>query len=192
MRVIQSKRKIQIPNDVNVTVKCRVVRVKGPRGILVRDFSHVPINLQILLKGIKKFVTAEVCFGQRTSVATIRTVTTHIQNMVSGVTKGYRYKMRMIYSHFPISVGIEDKGKRVEIRNFLGEKIVRHVKMTGDVVVQKSVDGVKDEIVLTGNSVEQVAQCAANIQQICRARNKDIRKFLDGVYVSERGFAVLD
>ena len=46
---------------------------------------------------------------------------------------------------------------------------------------------VKDELVLTGNSLENVSQSAADIQQICRVRNKDIRKFLDGIYVSERG-----
>ena len=47
--------------------------------------------------------------------------------------------------------------------------------------------GVKDQIELTGNSLEAVSQSAADIQQICRVRNKDIRKFLDGLYVSERG-----
>jgi len=47
--------------------------------------------------------------------------------------------------------------------------------------------GVKDQIEITGNSLENVSQSAADIQQICRVRNKDIRKFLDGLYVSERG-----
>lgn len=46
---------------------------------------------------------------------------------------------------------------------------------------------VKDELLLTGNSLENVSQSAADIQQICRVKNKDIRKFLDGLYVSERG-----
>jgi len=46
---------------------------------------------------------------------------------------------------------------------------------------------VKDELTLTGNSLENVSQSAADIQQICRVRNKDIRKFLDGLYVSDRG-----
>lgn len=45
----------------------------------------------------------------------------------------------------------------------------------------------KDELILEGNSLENVSQSAADIQQICRVRNKDIRKFLDGLYVSERG-----
>jgi hypothetical protein len=35
---------------------------------------------------------------------------------------------------------------------------------------------VKDELQLTGNDLESVSQSAANIQQICRVRNKDIRK----------------
>ncbi len=34
----------------------------------------------------------------------------------------------------------------------------------------------KDELVLSGNSLEAVSQSAADIQQICRVRNKDIRK----------------
>lgn len=46
---------------------------------------------------------------------------------------------------------------------------------------------VKDELLLSGNSIENVSQSAADIQQVCRVRNKDIRKFLDGLYVSERG-----
>lgn len=48
----------------------------------------------------------------------------------------------------------------------------------------------KDELILMGNSLEHVSQSAADIQQICRVRNKDIRKFLDGLYVSERGNVV--
>ena len=71
-------------------------------------------------------------------------------------------------------------------RNFLGEKIVRHVTMHEGVSVEPT-KNVKDQIELTGNSVENVSQSAADIQQACRVRNKDIRKFLDGLYVSERG-----
>ena len=34
----------------------------------------------------------------------------------------------------------------------------------------------KDQLELWGNSLENVSQSAADIQQICRVRNKDIRK----------------
>lgn len=95
--------------------------------------------------------------------------------------------MRFVYAHFPINVNITDDGKTVEIRNFIGEKLVRRVKMLEGVKVVQSTGGTKDEIVLTGNDVEKVSQSAATIQQSTTVKNKDIRKFLDGIYVSEKG-----
>ncbi|WEW55664.1 60S ribosomal protein L9B [Emydomyces testavorans] len=71
-------------------------------------------------------------------------------------------------------------------RNFLGEQIVRRVVCQPGVEVAIS-QNVKDEIQLSGNSVENVSQSCADINQVCRVRNKDIRKFLDGIYVSEKG-----
>ncbi|KAI7717826.1 hypothetical protein KC353_g4281, partial [Hortaea werneckii] len=120
----------------------------------------------------------------------LRTVRTIINNMIIGVTKGFKYKMRYVYAHFPINVNL-DKNKEnglheVEIRNFLGEKLVRRVTMRPGVEVVAS-QNQKDQIELSGNDLENVSQSAADIQQICRVRNKDIRKFLDGLYVSERG-----
>ncbi|CDP21653.1 unnamed protein product [Coffea canephora] len=46
---------------------------------------------------------------------------------------------------------------------------------------------VKDELVLDGNDSELVSRSAALINQKCHVKNKDIRKFLDGIYVSEKG-----
>jgi len=94
--------------------------------------------------------------------------------------------MRYVYAHFPINVNVIDNGKVVEIRNFLGEKRVRNVKIAEGVTVEIS-SAQKDELIISGNSVEAVSQTAADIQQITRVRNKDIRKFLDGIYVSEKG-----
>lgn len=158
----------------------------------------------------------EIHHGSRKNVATLRTVKSIIENLVTGVTKGYKYKMRYVYAHFPINVNIEknDQGLyHLEIRyenspcekhnsedrrltcvcyrNFLGEKIVRHVDIPEGVTIETS-KGVKDQLELYGNSVEAVSQSAADIQQICRVRNKDIRKFLDGLYVSEKGNVVED
>ena len=41
-------------------------------------------------------------------------------------------------------------------------------------------------LVLTGNDVELVSRSCALIHQSCLVKNKDIRKFLDGIYVSDK------
>jgi ribosomal protein L6P/L9E len=41
-----------------------------------------------------------------------------VANMVTGVTKGFQYKMKLVYAHFPINPVIAGDGKAVEIRNF--------------------------------------------------------------------------
>lgn len=60
-------------------------------------------------------------------------------------------------------------------RNFVGEKLVRKVVMQAGVDVEVS-KAQKDELLILGSSLEAVSQSAADIQQICRVRNKDIRK----------------
>jgi len=109
--------------------------------------------------------------------------------MQKGVTLGFKYKLRCVYAHFPINLtivgGKEGPKTGLDIRNFLGEKIVRHVDMHPGVSISLSKD-VKDEIVLEGNDIELVSVSAALIQQSVAVKRKDIRKFLDGIYVSEK------
>merc|ERR1719387_8793 len=93
--------------------------------------------------------------------------------------------VRLAYSHFPINVTIEGGGKYCEIRNFLGEKIVRRIDMLGDTKVSKT--DTKDEIQVEGTDIELVGRSCALINQSCAVKKKDIRKFLDGIYVSAYG-----
>ncbi|WYZ42968.1 hypothetical protein EsH8_VI_000667 [Colletotrichum jinshuiense] len=191
MRYIHSQESLVVPQDVKVHIKSRVVSVEGPRGKLVKDLSHLAVNFSQPTKGT---INIEIHHGSRKNVATLRTVRTLINNLIIGVTKGFKYKMRYVYAHFPINVNLdknEDGVFEVEIRNFIGEKLVRRVIMRPGVEVEISKNQ-KDELVLFGNSLEAVSQSAADIQQICKVRNKDIRKFLDGMYVSEKGNVVDD
>lgn len=47
--------------------------------------------------------------------------------MIRGVTTGYKFKMVFAFAHFPIIVNLLGKGDGIEIKNFLGEKIVRTI-----------------------------------------------------------------
>lgn len=168
-------------STVTVEIKARKVTVTGPRGSLTRDFKHIDMDLKIIGG---KYVRVDLWFANRKQLACVRTVVSHIDNMFVGVTRGFLYKMRFVYSHFPINVALA--GNQIEIRNFLGERRVRKVELPEGVTYVRSAD-VKDQIELSGNDIAMVSLTAARIQQSTNVRNKDIRKFLDGIYVSEKG-----
>merc|ERR1719473_623954 len=117
--------------------------------------------------------------------AVVRSVCTIVSKMIIGVLTGYRYKMRLIYAHFPINVSFTDNNKCIEIRNFLGEKVVRKCDMIGESIVK--LGKLKDELYIEGNDLEDVSQSASRIHLSCMVRKKDIRKFLDGIYVWAKG-----
>lgn len=180
--MIESHDTVKFPPGVVFHLNKREVTVKGPRGTLIKDFSH--LNMEIERVG-KDQIRVRKWFGVRKEIASIRTVCSHIENMIKGVTKGYRYKMRSVYAHFPINVSLQDKNTVVEIRNFLGEKYIRRVQLPEGVTATLSTTQ-KDEIIVDGNDIQLVSQAAARIQQSTTVKKKDIRKFLDGIYVSEK------
>merc|ERR1719382_1708489 len=110
----------------------------------------IPQDVKVEIKSRRVTVTGN---GFTKQLAALRTVCSHIDNMITGVTKKYRYAMRMVYAHFPITCAIVNGGKRVEIRNFLGEKIVRSIDMLGESKAYKS-EATKDEIHIEGNDID--------------------------------------
>ncbi|KAF7105699.1 hypothetical protein CFC21_106478 [Triticum aestivum] len=207
MKTILASETMEIPEEVTVKVSAKMISVTGPRGTLTRNFKHLNLDFQLQEGGRKLKVDA--WFGTRKTMAAIRTAISHVQNLITGVTKGFRYKMRFVYAHFPINASITAANRGIEIRNFLGEKKVRKVDMLDGVTILRS-EKVKDEIVLDGNDIELVSRSAALINQFpvdfspllrpltpvflsfavmqkCHVKNKDIRKFLDGIYVSDKG-----
>ncbi|GLJ46451.1 hypothetical protein SUGI_0979060 [Cryptomeria japonica] len=184
MKTIIASETMEIPEGVKVEIKAKMIRVTGRRGTLTRNFKHLNLDFQLTEKGRKLKVDA--WFGSRKTMAAIRTALSHVQNLITGVTKGYSYKMRFVYAHFPINASIGNNSTNIEIRNFLGEKKVRKVNLLEGVTITRS-EKVKDELILEGNDIELVSRSAALINQKCHVKNKDIRKFLDGIYVSEKG-----
>jgi len=94
--------------------------------------------------------------------------------------------MRMVHAHFPINIIIPKDGKAVEVKNFLGGKQVKKIDMLPGCTAKMSPE-LKDEIVFEGIDVAFLSLCCAQVGQVCKIGNKDDRKFLDGIYVSEKG-----
>nr|ACJ86147.1 unknown [Medicago truncatula] len=192
MKTILSSETMNIPDGVSIKVNAKVIEVEGPRGKLVRDFKHLNLDFDLITdEEGKKKLKIDAWFGSRKTSAAIRTALSHVENLITGVTKGFRYKMRFVYTHFPINASITNDSKSIEIRNFLGEKKVRKVDLLDGVSIVRS-EKVKDEVVLDGNDIELVSRSCALINQKCHVKKKDIRKFLDGIYVSEKGSVVTE
>ena len=174
------REEIPIPEDVSVEINGKEVRIKGPKGEVVRDFSFAR-NVRILKENNR--IVVESYFAKRKQKAVTYSIAAHIQNMIDGVTKGFRYKLKIIYSHFPVTVKVE--GDKVVIENFLGEKAPRIAKIVGNVKVTVT----KQDIIVEGVNIEEVGQTAANIERATKIKDLDRRVFVDGIYIYEKGYA---
>ena len=171
-----SSRSVKIPEGVDVEIDGFNVRVEGPLGRLTKDFSHVAGRVSIG-KTDREVVVEIIGKPRRKKLALIGTVAAHIRNMLIGVTKGFTYRLKIVYAHFPVSIRVKDG--YVIIENFLGERSPRFAKMVGDVEIITD----RDDVVVKGIDIEAVGQTAANIENATRVKGKDPRIFLDGIYV---------
>ncbi len=167
------EQRIQIPSECQVSFEENTITVNGPKGSLERSFPEP--QTQIKIEGNEVIATTHI--NRKKSKALVGTIIAHIRNMLTGVQHGYEYEMKIVYSHFPITVEIMDN--IVIIKNFIGERGIRTARLIGDVQVKTT----EDELFISGINIEHVSQSAANIQQACKIRDKDRRVFLDGIYV---------
>lgn len=153
------------------------VSVKGPLGEL-----HKKLNLDRLESKIEdKKATFTIENPSTPEKARCGTAAAYVKKMIKGVMDGYKYKMKVVYAHFPINVSVE--GKRVVIKNFFGEKTPRYADIFGSTKVE--IKG--QEITVNGIDNEEVGQTCANIEKATKIRNKDSRVFQDGIYLTSYG-----
>jgi len=188
---IQASATIAIPKGVNLTINSRTVTVAGPKGQLQEDFRHTECLME-KVDGGKKFQVS-LYFGTAKQNAVLRTICAQIENMILGVTKQFEYRMKTHQQFYPIELGVQNNGKLVVIKNFMGEKNAIQVDLTsmGDVVCKKAA-GVKDEIILTGTDLKLVSQSAALINQSCAVPGKHSKAAPRSPGGSPRGRKMMD
>lgn len=175
MGALEVEKTIKIPEGLDVKIDGRVVTVSGEKGTLTRNFSHAFLSIQ----KEEKLIKIRTDWPRKKEAAMVGTVSSHIENMIKGVTKGFTYKLKIVFSHFPISVKIEDNN--VLIENFTGERSPRTAKIVGKTKVSIK----SEDVIVQGTDLENVSQTAANIEQATKVKIKDPRVFLDGIYVYE-------
>jgi len=168
--------RLQIPEEVSAEVNHLDLTVDGPNGSVTRRLWYPDVTVSV--DGDEIVIATESEDAKTNS--TVGTFESHIENMFHGVTEGWEYEMEVFYSHFPMQVNVQ--GDEVVIENFLGEKAPRRTTIHGE--TQVDVSG--EEITLSGPDIEAVGQTAADIEQLTRVTDKDIRVFQDGAYITNK------
>jgi large subunit ribosomal protein L6 len=166
----------RIPDGVKVELSRDKITVTGEGETLSMRFQHPRISVSVE----KDQVTLSSDYPSKADMALMGTIASHIKNMIKGVTEGFEYKMKIVYSHFPIKASRQ--GTDFVVENFLGERSPRKAKILGKTDV--AING--DEVVLTGPDIRDVGQTAANIEQITMIKGYDPRVFQDGIYITQK------
>jgi large subunit ribosomal protein L6 len=165
---------IMLPSEVSITKDQNVLTAKGSYGSVQKDFTKMPaiIDLQ------DNKITIKSHGNRKKDFALVNTIQSVINNMIKGSSKGFTYRLKIVFAHFPITVKI--KNREIHVENFFGERSARTSKIIG-VDTKVTVEG--EDVVITGPNIENVSQSAANLELATRIKNKDSRVFLDGVYI---------
>jgi large subunit ribosomal protein L6 len=167
---------VDLPKGVSAKFADGQITIVGPLGKVSQDFSKIPVDLEVKGNAVNILTHG----ARRKNRSILNTAKSLVHNAVEGVTKGYEYKLKVIYAHFPVTVKVQ--GKRILVENFYGERAPRVAEIIGD--TKAEVQG--EDIIVHGVSIQDVGQTAANLEQATTVKRKDQRVFLDGVYVYER------
>ena len=172
------EKEIAVPAEVSLEIAGKNLKVSGPKGVVEKSLQ-IPKGISVQKTDNKVKVSSES--ERREMKAIVGTTIAHIRNAMEGVTKSFTYKLRVVYSHFPITVKVE--GDKVSIQNFLGERVPRVAKIIPGVNVEVS----GADITVTGVDLDNVSQTAARIEIATRRSGYDKKVFQDGIYITEKG-----
>lgn len=169
-------KEVELPKPLHIEQHGYILKIKGPKGEVSREFHHPKVLVQVV--GGKITLTAKK--ATKREKRNLGTFMSHIKNIIQGVQEPYVYKLKICSGHFPMSVSVS--GKVFILKNFFGESIPRKVTLPDG--VQVKINGT--EIVVESPDLEAAGQAAAKIELLCRVKNRDIRIFQDGCYITHK------
>ncbi|MFC1769130.1 50S ribosomal protein L6 [Nanoarchaeota archaeon] len=175
-KIKELKEEIKLAEGVTASYDGLTFIMKGPKGEVSKIIKAN--NVKITIEGDKISI---VGIGTtKNEKKMIGSINAHIKNLQKGVTEGHVYKLKVCSGHFPMNVVI-NKGE-ITIKNFLGEKFPRSLKIKEG--VQVKLNG--DQIVVEGTSKEICGQVSADIEKLTSVKGRDLRIFQDGIYIIEK------
>ena len=187
VRAILKEQKVEIPEEVTVTLKSKIITVKGVKGELSRSFKSMPVQINEIKTGSRlSGLNIRVWFAKAKPSSCINTIATHIRNMITGVSKGFKYTMKFGYKLHPMQPVATEGGKGIKVNNYLGRKFIPHIPAQPGVIISTANAEGKKEIELEGISPEALGITSSQITQKNKPFDKDRRVFRDGIFIQKR------
>lgn len=166
----------KIPENIEISYVDNILIVKGPKGTISKKLRYPRVEFKI---ETDKILVGTVRLTKREKKI-IFTYNAHLKNMIFGVLNGYEYNLVVLYAKFPIT--IELKNNVFSVKNLLGEKVPRTVKIPEGIKID--VKGKK--ISVFGIDKELTGQVAGSLEQSCKITNLDRRVIQDGIYITDK------
>lgn len=173
---------VKIPSNVEIHLDGSLIKAKGPKGSFEKNLFSPGIKFE--RKDDTLFILPMAKKITKSHKTIINTISSHTKNMIIGVLHGFEANLKICSGHFPMSVSIDNK--MLIIKNFFGEKVPRKAQLPDS--VSAKIDG--DIIRVSGCDKNLVGQTAAIIERTCRIRNRDRRRFQDGIWLMEKAHEV--
>lgn len=172
-------REILLPDGVGASVNERVLIIKGPKGEVKRELKQHRVSIK---RDDKKIILESEKETKRDKKI-IGSLAAHVKNMIRGSLQNHTHILKICSGHFPMSVTVS--GDKLIVKNFLGEKVPRVLKLNMDSGAEIRVEG--ELIYVKSASKEIVGQVSADIEQLTRRPGYDTRIFQDGIYIINKG-----
>lgn len=167
---------VELPSGVTAVFEHGMLTVTGPKGAVTKKLQSK--DTKITVEGSR--VNLETTRATKRHKREAHTFRSHINNMIEGTTNGHTYKVQVASSHFPMTV--KQEGDKIVVKNFVGEKKARAVRVPAGVTVKVSGDMVEIESV----NLENAGNFAGSLEKLCVRPNFDNRIFQDGLYIVEK------
>ena len=110
--------KILIPDGIGSDIEGNTVTISKEGNSLSRDFVHN--RVEVLSSGGDLEVRCTL--PRRSEKAIAGTWAAHLRNMVKGIDQGFEYRLKAVFSHFPMSLKVD--GDKFTITNFFPAHLV--------------------------------------------------------------------
>jgi len=171
------RQEIELSEGINANIEGKFIILKKEDKEIKRKLNPI-INTKI--EGNKLILSATKI--NKTTKKMFGTMKAHINNMIRGLTEGFKYELKVANVHFPMNVSYDKATNELIVKNFLGEKKDRKIKLVDNINVK--ID--KDTIEINSYDIEKAGQAATNIEKGAKVRNKDRRVFQDGIFITEK------